>query len=345
MKLVILSLFLYFPSVLQADSEPANLEFSEHVSLDERVLEFSDVSLDKLLVAIRNYQPERVRSIIESEKLDMSRFSLLVHSALDKPEVLEVLLEKGADTEVRNGHGNTPLYQIIDTKLRYNSYRGFYHTPSYQRPASREVLPNQVSENSWIRSLESVHVLLKYGADPNAGEGNSEYGRTPFLLAAFSVNHGPEIRKSFMSMLEHGGDVTDTRGFAGNTVLHSIAMRADMMSAIGKIELAEMAEALLNRGAKINALNERGETPLDLAKRLIERSISLKERNPRIFPGFDWRAINITMTRDELLSKPSLNSAFNDINITMTRDLLRVRGGKTGVELQANQRWLSCYDL
>ena len=209
----------------------------------------SDAVLDGLIFAIHNNEPEKVKSVLESENIDMKQYSYLVHSALDKPRVLEMLLEKGADPDVREGpNNNTPLFEIMEI-ITMTSFR--------------TVGPME----QW---LESVDILLKHGADPNAGGGNSDYAETPFLLAAFYITT-ETVRHAFMSMLNNGGDVTDTRSMHKNTALHHIANSFNLWTRTNTpqmdVELSQVALELIERGADINAVNKPGYTPEALAAR------------------------------------------------------------------------------
>ncbi len=221
----------YTPEALAARSRLKDLLMAYRLSTSDR----DRVGLKELVFAVHDNQSEKVESIIESENIDIREYSFLVHSALDRPEVLDVLLKKGANPNVRDSSNNTPLYRIVDKD---------FNSPSLRK--------------------QSVDILLKHGANPNAGGGNSDYAETPFLLAAFYVRHDG-VKDAFMSMLNNGGDVTDNRSMYGYTVLHLAVASSGGSTSDQERGVAEVVTTVLEKGVKINAVNERGETPLEVS--------------------------------------------------------------------------------
>jgi ankyrin repeat protein len=163
----------------------------------------------------------------------------------DRWEVAEVLLGAGADTEIRESYGRTPLLLV-----------------------ARET-----------GSLEMARRLLKAGADVNARDRS---GSTPLELAAWRgfrelvdllldrgahVPGGGEpanglLREATVRGLDHlfglvvRGDVDlEMRNDNGGTLLHSAA-------AGGSVAIAEM---LLERGLPVNARDRYGRTALHYA--------------------------------------------------------------------------------
>lgn len=221
----------YTPEALAVRSRLKDLLIAYRLSTSDR----DRVGLKELVFAVHDNQSEKVESIIESENIDIREYSFLVHSALDKPEVLDVLLKKGANPNVRDSSNNTPLYRIVDK--------------DFSSPSLRQ---------------QSVDILLKHGANPNAGGGNSDYAETPFLLAAFYVRHDG-VKDAFMSMLNSGGDVADTRSMHRYTVLHLAAASSGGNTSDQERGVVEVVTTVLEKGVKINALNGRGQTPLDVS--------------------------------------------------------------------------------
>jgi hemoglobin len=113
--------------------------------------------------------------------------------------------------------------------------------------------------------LEVVSLLLRLGVDPNI-EGR---GRTPLYSVANGCGSatGPEVVRA---LVQAGADVNACNGATGATALHSAARRGH----------AEIARALLDSGAAVNARDRKGDTPLQRAINCRKQEVSrlLRER-------------------------------------------------------------------
>jgi ankyrin repeat protein len=93
-----------------------------------------------------------------------------------------------------------------------------------------------------------VELLLSLGADPGATDGG---GHTPLYTVANECTHagGANVVRALVS---HGADVNAKGGVTRCTPLHMAARRGNV----------EIAEALLQCGADIEARDSKGDTPL-----------------------------------------------------------------------------------
>jgi len=164
----------------------------------------------------------------------------------NRPKAIETLLEAGADVEVRDQDGRTPLMHAAAR---------FAETKHVARLLRRGANPNAADGEGppalFRCATPSVtRALLAAGADVNARHRAD--GRTCLMKAAADGDVA-----LIRVLLAAGADVspTDTQGW---TALHHACQRSSGPGAI---------RALLAAGADRNARTADGETPLDLARR------------------------------------------------------------------------------
>jgi hypothetical protein len=107
---------------------------------------------------------------------------------------------------------------------------------------------------------EVVRVLLNFGADPNAADSG---GHAP-LYSAGNECQTPGGADVVRTLVEAGADVNSTGGVQRCTALHMAARRGNI----------EIAEALLECGAAIEARDKRGDTPLGRALNCRKRELA-----------------------------------------------------------------------
>ena len=120
--------------------------------------------------------------------------------------------------------------------------------------------------------LELVALLLRLGVDPNI-QGR---GRTPLYCVAneCASQTGPEVVRA---LVKAGADVNACCGVTRATPLHMAARRGQV----------EIARALLDSGAAVNAQSRKGDTPLQRAINCRKDGVSqlLLERGAIAMPG------------------------------------------------------------
>jgi len=164
-------------------------------------------------------------------------------------QIVKILLDRGANLNVRDKYGHTPLHDaafgghadvaglLLEKGADVNAKNRMGCTPLH-RAADRG-------------ELEVAQVLLAKGADPNCETGA---GRTPLDEAVFGSH-----KEMAALLLEKGADVNGGRR-GGDTPLHSAALYGD----------AGMVELLLSKNADVNSKDARGHTALNIAEELHE---------------------------------------------------------------------------
>ncbi|TDI26262.1 MAG: hypothetical protein E2P06_02895 [Acidobacteria bacterium] len=205
--------------------------------------------------------------------------------------VAKYLLDAGADPNLANVDGLAPIYATINMRFAPVSWAPNPRTDQEEIDAvqllaalldagadpnarvARRLWFSPTSHNRlWINpagatpfwraaqasDVESMRLLLAAGADPDLATFD---GTTPLMVSAgigWRGNFSQTAPDSWMTavhfLMEIGADVTavDTNGY---TALHGAA-------ALGN---DEMVEFLVARGAAVDAINEAGNSPADMA--------------------------------------------------------------------------------
>lgn len=162
----------------------------------------------------------------------------LLHSAIDCREkeaacvpLIQCLLEKGADLNIRDSDNCTPLYNAIYTEGDKNK--------------------------------EVVKLLLDAGADPNAIDDGATGSRTPLSVACCYSDESLNAESAKL-LLESGANINEMVDNRGNTVLHQLVRQSfdilDRKQAF-KEQLIDLIEFFIKHGANIYAQNKGFYTP------------------------------------------------------------------------------------
>jgi ankyrin repeat protein len=169
----------------------------------------------------------------------------LLHVAYSNRELLEYLIEKGADIMARSDGGWTPLHNqaykgyrdgvelLLDHGADIEAKTSFGHTPL-------------LSSIRWDR-IEVTKFLIGRGANVNPA---TELGRTPLIISAVEGNS--EMAGLF---LDSDADIRIKDSNYKRTALHFAALYGQL----------DIAAALLTKGANVNEKDADGRTPLDYA--------------------------------------------------------------------------------
>jgi ankyrin repeat protein len=135
------------------------------------------------------------------------RYSLLFTTvSYNKFDLVEMLLELGANTEIQNPRGETPLYLACDSnKININMVELLLKYGAEINKIIRfggdTVLRAAIS----MESIEKIKLLLDYGADPNLGDDKNN---SPLQVVASSRYFDEwEIIKL---LLQYGADINST---------------------------------------------------------------------------------------------------------------------------------------
>jgi ankyrin repeat protein len=205
---------------------------------------------------------------------------LLVASAMGRAKAAALLLDQGADPDAVAASGFTALHYaarrkgavaIVSALLAHGGKPDV--RLNQQKPT---ITPNGVvlqgatplALAAEINNLEAVEALVDGGADPLIP---TEQGTTPLMLAAgagtdVSRSRSPEERamaiQTVKFLVERGSDV-NVAGQFGWTALHSAAYQG----------LNDVIEFLAGKGAKLDAKDHFGQTPLSISHAIVTRDL------------------------------------------------------------------------
>jgi ankyrin repeat protein len=205
---------------------------------------------------------------------------LLVASAMGRTKVAALLVDKGADPNVVAANGFTPLHYaarrkasvaIVSALLAHGAKPNV--RLNQKKPSET---PNGVSLQGAtplalaadVNNFEAVKLLADSGADLLIA---TEHDTTPLMLAAGAGtdvvrSRSPAERavaiQTVAFLVEHGADV-NAAGQYGWTALHSAAYQG----------LNDVVEFLVSKGARLDARDGFGQTPLSICNTIITKEV------------------------------------------------------------------------
>jgi len=178
-------------------------------------------------------------------KAAVSKSGTVLHN-VENQRVVELLLRHGVDVNVRSERGDTALFHATEPMLRFLISKGA------DVNAHEQIGRTALHGFAQINHVSEARVLIANGADINKAD---KYGQTPLHFA---------YHKAMIEVLIAQGANINACDLRGRTPLHC-KKNVDAM------------EFLMGKGAKINARDTSGETPLTALKHLEEQAAALRK--------------------------------------------------------------------
>lgn len=231
--------------IIEYDIIDPNKIIDQFDSVLERILNgkyYDDYAQDSIEKTITYRIIPKIQAGIPVNYVKTPKGNTLLHLT-KKPDTAEFLLKQKADVNAVNSIGETPLHAACDMR-RWDPEMGAY-----------------MSAHNAIRIIT---LLLTYGADPNAKlKLNSQ---DPWLGFATPLHYIAWYRNPFKgcnegvhllnTLFQYGTDLNPNLGNVFNqTAMHAAARNDD----------PQLVSGLLEYGAKLEPLNNEGNTPLSTA--------------------------------------------------------------------------------
>jgi ankyrin repeat protein len=214
---------------------------------------------------------------------DWKGTALTIASTMGQPEIVEALLNKGADINHRDENSFTALHAAVrdsdygeerDQRARavatvkvLLAHGADPNARIHQEKPTVRALDEVEFEGATpialaaeVNNLDAIKLLVDAGGNPNIA---TEHGTTPLMLAsgaATDVQRARSIEERSMALItakylvDHGADV-NAAGQFGWTALHSATYQG----------ITDLMEFLVSKGANINAMDGFRQTPLSIS--------------------------------------------------------------------------------
>ena len=200
-------------------------------------------------------------------------------------DVAAYLLDKGADPNLADNGGRTPLYAAAN----------LHSLDATGTPARRET--------SKISSMDLMKLLVAHKADVNAklkrrvevdeSDGTLSNGATPFLRAA----RGADL-EVMRFLLENGADPNVMTADKTTAIMIAAGVGYQEGHTRGtESDAIEFIKVCMSRGGDINAVNDKGDTPLhgaafrgadEIARFLAASGAKLDAKNKQGLTAYDF---------------------------------------------------------
>jgi len=196
----------------------------------------------------------------DSVYLGRKEAKLLGHVSSGDLAAVKKFLDRGGNVNLQDEPGMTPLHHAVNA-----DWKGRNH----------EMVKLLIDRGANVKAIDDTHhtplhgasnketaeLLIDAGADVNAKTGSE--GETLLFSAAWGAAQGAsksyEMYLNLAKLLIAKGADVNVKLKSGDTILHKVARSYSEKHA------SEVCELLIANEAKVNELNETGQTPLDEA--------------------------------------------------------------------------------
>ena len=235
---------------------------------------------------------------------DWGGTALIIASTMGQTAIVEALLDKGADPNYRDGNSFTALHAAVrdsndgeDREQRARAVatvkvllahsadpnaRLHQEKPTVRTPDEIELEgATPLALAAEVNNLDAIKALVEGGADPNIPTAK---GTTPLILSAGagtdvqrarSIDERAIAVETAKYLVAHGADVNAVGQF-GWTALHAASYQG----------LNDDIEFLVSKGAKIDAKDQLGQTPLSISLSVLTKEAGARRLQiPRRYRG------------------------------------------------------------
>ena len=202
---------------------------------------------------------------LQKDENDNTLIHKVVKSKVNEQKIMKILLEYGANPNLKDANGQTPLHlAIADDKIEIVKLLLEYLVDYNSKDNSGNIpLTLAIKKNR----IEIVELLLQYGVDPNLKD---DEGKFPLYLAIMDNN------LEMVELLLKYGANPNLKDSLGDTFLHKAVQENDL----------RIVQLLINYGADPNLKNIFGITPLGLASKKGHKKIARFLRYQKIIKFF-----------------------------------------------------------
>ena len=241
---------------------------------------------DKTALMLAIITPYFLPSQEDKEKISSGQSSREDIINEKRKQIIQNLIEKGADIDARNKHNKTALMLAITITKKSFDYRknllGFEINVSDEQRISdhgskyhnSDIWTTNLSETS---TLQISQALIEAGANVNLAD---KYGRTPLMLVAESLLL-TTIPLLTQTLIDADANVNATNNSGRTTLIQILAQIEKVPKPINSLRwtmLEKMITILIKAGADLNITDENGRTTLEI----ILITLSDPNRNMRI---------------------------------------------------------------
>lgn len=167
--------------------------------------------------------------------------------------MIELLIEAGADLELKNKKGQTPLSYSVYNCFDAVPYLLDKGADPFTLDMYGETLLHKLAKRSYTQFTQVYQKVIDTGADINKQDRN---GRTALKLTAYA---GKDRSRVAEKLLLSGAD-PDIQDINGDTLLHTLV--ADNTD---KDDSFQFIKLLISFGSDVNLINNNGDSPLSLS--------------------------------------------------------------------------------